>query len=219
MARGAAGGIQRLMQFFLPKEEEFFGLFEHMAERAYQGALLLQELFHGGRSAEALQGPIMDLEHEVDDLKHECINRLNNTFVTPIMFDRQDILDLADELDSVVDFTRAAVDRTALYKVTTVPPAVAEMSDILVAATSAMHAAAGSLAKLRSAETTFVAEVNALENRADSVLKQGLAELFANEKDAITILKWKEILDYVEEAIDHCEDTVNTIEAALVKNS
>jgi uncharacterized protein Yka (UPF0111/DUF47 family) len=103
--------------------------------------------------------------------------------------------------------------------VTAAPAAVVEMSDILVAATSAMHAAAGSLAKLRSAETTFVAEVNALENRADSVLKQGLAELFANEKDAITILKWKEILDYVEEAIDHCEDTVNTIEAALVKNS
>lgn len=219
VAHGVAGSIQRLMHFFLPREEEFFHLFLEMSERAYQAALILQKVFAGAENLEALRDSIGQLEHEVDEFKHECTRRLNRTFVTPIMFDRNDIIDLADELDSVVDFTRAAVDRTVLYRVKTIPEAAVNLSAVLVEATYALNEGVKLLPRLRDSNVQFIEDVNALENKGDQLLKQGLAALFGQEADPIEIIKWKEILDYVEEAIDHTEDTVNCIEAALVKNS
>lgn len=207
------------MHLFLPKEEEFFHLFAEMSARAYDGALVLQRLFAGDPDHQGLRDSITRLENEVDDLRHECTRRLNQTFVTPIMFDRQDIIDVADELDNVVDYTRAAVDRTVLYSVKTIPPAVVELAGVLVEATAALREGTKLLPRQRDASMAFVEEVNTLENQADAILKQGLAALFHEEKDPIEVIKWKEILDYVEEAIDHTEDTVNSIEAALVKNS
>jgi hypothetical protein len=219
VARGVAGVIQNLMQFFLPKEEEFFHIFHTMSERTHQGALILQQLFKGEDDQESLRDEMQRLEHDVDDLKHECTRRLNSTFVTPITFDRQDIITVADELDNVVDFTRAAVDRTVLYKVRTIPDAAVSLSGVLAEATRSLLEGVAILPKLRDSNAQFVKEVNALENKGDMILKQGLADLFSNEKDAVEIIKWKEIFDYVEEAIDHTEDTANCIEAALVKNS
>lgn len=219
MAHGVAGSIQRLMHFFLPKEEDFFRVFAAMSERAYEGSLLLQKLFRGDPGHQALRDQIDKLEHEVDDLRHESTRRLNRTFVTPIMFDRQDIIDVADELDNVVDYTRAAIDRTVLYGVNTIPPAAVELATVLVAATESLRDGTRLLPRQRDSNMAFVEEINTLENKADMILKQGLATLFREEKDPVEIIKWKEIFDYVEEAIDHAEDTVNCIEAALVKNS
>jgi len=219
MAHGVAGSIQRLMHFFLPREEEFFNLFLEMSRRSHEAALLLQRLYTGADNPDELRAVMHRLEHEVDELRHECTRRLNRTFVTPIMFDRQDIITVADELDNVVDFTRAALDRTVLYRVRSIPQAVVDLVAILVEATRQVSEGVALLPKLRDSNVGFVEEVNTLENKADAVLKQGLADLFAQEKDPVEIIKWKEILDYVEEAIDHTEDLVNCIEAALVKNS
>lgn len=219
VAHGVAGSIQRLMHFFLPREEEFFNLFLEMSNRAHEAAVILQRLYTGDPDGESLRATMHRLEHEVDELRHDCTRRLNRTFVTPIMFDRQDILQVADELDNVVDFTRAALDRTVLYRVRSIPPAVVELSSILVQATEAVRDGVALLPRLRDSNVQFVEHVNTLENQADTVLKQGLADLFSNEQDPVEIIKWKEILDYVEEAIDHTEDLVNCIEAALVKNS
>jgi uncharacterized protein Yka (UPF0111/DUF47 family) len=219
MKSGAAGAIQRVMHFFLPKEEEFFPIFDQMARHAHEGALLLHEMFGRYPDMGDAVAKIADIEHAVDVLRHDCVRRLNDTFVTPIMFDRQDIFDLADILDDVVDFTRAAVDRTFFYRVERVPEAMLRMTAILVQATASLAEACGQLEHLRGAGTEFVHTVNDLENQADSILKEGLAELFRNETNVVEIIKWKEIYDYVEQAVDHCEDTVNLIEAALVKNS
>ncbi|NUQ71512.1 MAG: DUF47 family protein [Chthonomonadales bacterium] len=219
MAQGLGGNIQRLMHLFLPKEEEFFKLFYEMSDHAHRAAQLLHELYTGHPNPEEIRDQVSDLEHQVDDLRHECTSRLNRTFVTPIMFDRQDIIDVADELDNVVDFIRAAADRSVLYNVRTIPPSVGELAAILVEVTGCLRDGVALLPKLRDSNVDFVKEVNTLENKGDVVLKQGLAALFRDEQDPIEILKWKEILDYVEEAIDHTEDTVNSIEAALVKNS
>ncbi|NLH99480.1 MAG: DUF47 family protein [Chthonomonadales bacterium] len=219
MAQGVAGRLQRLMHAFLPKEEEFFRLFAAMGDRAHEGALLLQALFDGNPDQTGLRDGIGKLENEVDDLRHDCTRRLNQTFVTPIMFDRQDIIDVGDELDNVVDFTRAAIDRTVLYRVARVPEAARALARILAECTHELAAGLHMLEKLRDSRAPFIERVNTLENEGDRILKQGLADLFDNERDPIEIIKWKEIFDYVEEAIDHTEDAVNTIEAALVKNS
>jgi predicted phosphate transport protein (TIGR00153 family) len=219
MAKGVAGSIQRVMHFFLPREEEFFGLFAQMSEQAYQAALLLQKMFQDYPEVGDVVAGIAELEHGVDTLRHDCTRRLNETFVTPIMFDRQDILDLADTLDDVVDFTRAAVDRTTLYRVQTVPEGIHQLCRVLVECTRVLAEACQRLGELRPTEGDFVQRVNELENQGDQILKQGLADLFHNETNPVEVIKWKEIYDYVEEAIDHCEDTVSVIEAALVKNS
>jgi uncharacterized protein Yka (UPF0111/DUF47 family) len=207
------------MHQFLPKEEEFFRLFGEMGDRSHEGALLLQRLFDGDAEQSGLRDSIARVENEVDDLRHECTRRLNRTFVTPILFDRQDILDVADELDNIVDFTRAAIDRTVLYRVARIPEAVRQLAAVLVECTRELAGGLHMLPKLRDPSPHFIEQVNTLENNGDRILKQGLADLFLNEKDPIEIIKWKEIFDYVEEAIDHTEDAVNSIEAALVKNS
>ncbi|MBI5833267.1 MAG: DUF47 family protein [Armatimonadetes bacterium] len=170
-------------------------------------------------TAESMVEPVAVVEEDVDTLRHDCVKRLNDTFVTPIMFDRQDILELAHALDEVVDQTRAAVDRMALYTPKAIPAAAAQMADLLVEATDAMKVVCSELAHLRTANTPHIERINEIENRADRVVKQALADLFHNEPDAIEVMKWKEIYDHLEEAIDCCEDVASAIEAALVKNS
>lgn len=219
MAKGVVGSIQRLMHFFLPKEEEFFEIFAEMGDRAKDAALLMHQMFENYPEIGNVVEEIAVLEHEVDHIRHDCVRRLNETFVTPVMFDRQDIFDLADILDDVVDFCRAAVDRTALYKAERVPANILKMTATLVEATALLAEACNRLEGIRGEAQAYVEKINNLENQADAMLKQGLADLFQEEKNAIEILKWKEIYDYVEEAIDHCEDTINLIEASLVKNS
>jgi uncharacterized protein Yka (UPF0111/DUF47 family) len=219
MGKGVAGGLQRVMHFFLPKEEDFFELFEAMAVKAHEGAGVLQRMLHGEAPAASFVEPIAVIEHAVDELNHDCVKRLKETFVTPIMFDRQDILALADDLDEIVDQTRATVDRMALYRPKTIPSGAVDLGDILVECTKALAEACGQLHAMRSADQGVIKAVNALENRGDQIVKQGLADLFEHEGDAVEVLKWKELYDHIEEAIDCCEDAVQTIEAALVKNS
>jgi len=220
MSRGAAGALQRFMHFFLPKEEEFFGLFAEMAAKAHDASQLLQKMVNEyPAGAEEAMAAIDAVEDEVDDLRHECIQRLHDTFVTPILLDRTDIFDLGDMLDDIVDFTKAAADRMVFYKVREVPQAIRDLAGIFVECTAELKEACACLDKLKPDECTFVHRVNDWENQADHILKQGLADLFRDEAAPVEIIKWKEIYDYLEEAIDHTEDTANLIQGALVKNS
>ncbi|MCC7492940.1 MAG: DUF47 family protein [Fimbriimonadaceae bacterium] len=219
MSKGVAGGLQRLMHFFLPKEEDFFEIFATMSRQAAEGAVVLRQLYAGGLDPASAVEQIATLEHAVDQERHEAVKRLNETFVTPIMFDRQDILDLGNRLDDVVDFTRAAIDRTALYQVREMQPTALALADVLQRCTAKLAELCAGLAKLRSAEHEAIAQINTLENEGDRVVKEGLAELFNGGHDPLEVFKWHEIYGYIEEAIDHCEDTATVIEAALVKNS
>lgn len=219
MSRGLAGSLQRLMHFFLPKEEDFFEIFAAMSRDASEAARILQRLYAGELVAAEAVEAVATVEHRVDDLRHDCVRRLNDTFVTPIMFDRQDLLDLGSRLDDVVDFIRAAVDRTSLYRVKEVQPTAVELAGLLVQCTAVMEDLCGQLASLRHSNHTAIEQVNTLENLADGVLKRGLAELFNGGEDPLEVMKWHEIYGYIEEAIDHCEDTVAVVEGALVKNS
>ncbi len=219
MARGVAGSIQRFMHFFLPKEEDFFVVFEAMSRHAVEAAKILASTLAGELNALEAVEPVGAIEEAVDDLRHESVRRLNETFVTPIMFDRADIMDLTQALDEVVDQTRAATDRLALFRPRTIPPGAVRLGELLVQATEAMHDLCGTILHLREAKAPQIAAINAIENEADRVVKQALANLFSTETDAVEVIKWKELYDHLEEAVDCCEDVASSIEGALVKNS
>jgi uncharacterized protein len=219
MGRGVAARMQSFMHFFLPKEEEFFELFAGMAVRAHTAAIILEDLCAKYPQVDDQIQRIHELEHDADTLRHDCVRRLHATFVTPIMFDRQDILELADTLDDVLDNIKAAADRIELYAVEQIPSPVPRITRALVEATKVLSEACGRLEIIRPEANDFVKQINEIENEADAFIKHGLAELFRNESNPVEVIKWKEIYDYLEEAIDCCEDTANTIETALVKNS
>lgn len=208
-----------MLHALVPREEEFFQLFERMSANMVAGVEILHELIHDFRDLPEKAAAIEEIEHEGDNLTHDVIRRLNSTFVTPVLFDRQDILALADRLDDVVDFTKAVIDRMHLYKVKTIKSHARELVDILLECVRNLHETISRLPKLSPANNSYVEIINRLENDGDRVLKDGLAALFDENCDPVEILKWKELYDYIEEAIDRCEDTVNVIEGSVVKNS
>ena len=218
MPRGIGGSIQRVMHFFMPKEEEFFGLFAQMSNEAHKAALLLQTMLQEYPGGEVTPAQIEEVEHGADKLRRECIHRLNETFVTPILFDRTDILQLTDTLDDVVDYTKAVSDRMNLYEVASVPPAAHKLAELLVAATDALREVCGRLEQVKPGEIDFVHRVNALENQGDDVLRQGLADLFHSDVGPIEVLKWKEIYEILEKATDRCEDVANIIEGVVLEH-
>lgn len=219
MPKGLAGSVQRVLQSVLPKEEEFFSLLADMTDKVMEGAEVLRGVTESfDRLPEAVT-KIEEIEHETDRLNHECKQRLNATFVTPILFDREDIFELANELDDIVDFMKAAIDRISLYEVREMKEPAMEMARIIYDCAVSLKQTGAELKDLHPDRRYYTDSINALENEGDHVLKNGLAHLFKDEKDPIEVIKWKEIYDYLEEAIDRFEDTVAVIEAAVVKNS
>ncbi len=218
-ARRAMDGVQKAIRTFVPKEEDFFILFERAAENAAKGARVLQSLLAGTTAPQDAVDQIEAAEHHGDDITHETVRRLNATFVTPILFDREDILRVADALDDIVDMTHAAVERYSLYELTEPTPAAKRLAELLVLSTDELHATMQQLDKISPDSSEYCVKVNELENQGDTVLKAGLADLFRGTPDPIYVMKWKEIYEFIEEAIDSCEDTVNEIEAAVVKNA
>jgi len=218
-ARKVLDGVQKAIRSFVPREENFFELFERAAENAVKGAYVLQGLLDGEIEPGEAVKQIEAAEHEGDNITHETVRRLNATFMTPAMFEREDILRVADTLDDIVDMTHAAVERYALYELTDPTPAAKRLGELLVESTEELHAIMQQLDKISPESSEYCVKVNQLENEGDTVLKAGLADLFRGSPDPIAVMKWKEIYENIEEAIDSCEDTVNEIEAAVVKNA
>ncbi|MFQ5808645.1 MAG: DUF47 domain-containing protein [Armatimonadota bacterium] len=218
-ARKALDGVQKAIRSFVPREENFFVLFERASENAAKGAHVLEGLLEGELAPDEAVKQIEALEHEGDNITHETVRRLNATFVTPALFDREDILRVADSLDEIVDMTHAAVERYALYELTEPTPAAKRLAELLVESTAELHTTMQDLDKVSPASSEYCAKVNELENEGDRVLKAGLGDLFRGTPDPVYVMKWKEIYEFIEEAIDSCEDAVNEIEAAVVKNA
>ena len=211
-------GLQRVMRSMLPPEEDFFVLFQQQADRAHEAAELLVSLSEEFRLDWAVN-QIKKIEHEADEVSHEITRKLNTTFVTPILFDREDILNLADAFDDITDYVKGAIDRMQIFQVTELTPEAGELARILVDSTERLQDTAGRMHGLRVGENIHCAEINALENEADAILKGALGRLFADGSDPLHIIKWKEIYDYIEEATDTCERVVNLIEGLVVKNA
>ena len=200
----------------LPRDENFFDLFEQQAGHIVSASRVLEELTLDYPAAQAKVERIRDLEHAGDAITHEVVRRLNTTFVTPI--DREDIYALASCLDDVLDLIDAVADRLLLYRIKTPTDGCIAMAKIVVKTAEETDRAVHCLRTLSPQYRKHSIEVNRLENEADRLLRDELAALFEGGTDAIEVIKWKELYDYIEEAIDGCEDVGNTLERVVLKN-
>lgn len=203
----------------IPKEEKFFDILEEASDNVQKGAVTFLELVKEWSLTSDKIKQIRDLEHEGDRMTHDIIDRLNRTFITPI--DREDIHALATEIDDVIDIIQATMDRMQLYRISQSSPYLVQMAEVLVKATEAIGKAIKSLRELKHSRRTldFCIEINRLENEGDAILKAALGDLFANPKDVLETLKWKEVYEATEYATDKCEDIANVIEGIVVKNA
>lgn len=204
------------MRFF-PKEVNFFEVFDRAARNLIEASTQIVDLFeHFDRLEERVQR-LRDIEHDNDDLTHETMRRLSKTFLTPI--DREDIHALAASLDDVLDLMWAAGDRTALFDVKTGLPGAVTLARSLKQNCMTVHRAISELKKknYKGVQECCI-EINRLENEADQIFRDAIAELFDKERDPILIIKWKEILEHLELATDKCEDVANTLETVVLKH-
>jgi uncharacterized protein len=199
----------------IPREEKFFADFTALADRIVSGATLLERMLASDPPNWDTALQIKQIENECDALTHNIIQRLNSTFVTPI--DREDIHALATSLDDVMDAIDAAAGVLRRYRMASLRYGARELASLTWQGTMQMKVAVEALERRDGVHERAV-EVNRLENSADDVHDEALRRLFEEERDAITLIKWKEVLDLLEEATDRCEDVANVLESVVVKH-
>jgi uncharacterized protein len=200
----------------IPREEKFYDDFKAMADQLRVGARLLEEMLASDPPLADKAHEIKEVEHKCDFLTHEIIQRLNKTFVTPI--DREDIHALARTLDDVMDAIDDAAALIPLYRIDQVRFGARELSHVIAAQTGELRKALDALEGTHGAILDHAVEINRLENEADRIHHKAVGQLFDEERDAITVVKWKEILDLLEDATDACEDVANLLENVVVKH-
>ncbi len=199
----------------IPREEKFYADFIALADQLVTAAGLLERMMASDPPDWSLADQIQQVEHDCDTITHEIIQRLNRTFVTPI--DREDIHSLAKSLDDVMDAIDAAASVIRRYHVAPVRFGARELAGVIVKSSDQVRMAVAALERKTGVHGLAV-EVNRLENEADRLHDDALRRLFDEERDPIAIIKWKEVLDFLEEATDRCEDVANVLEGVVVKH-
>jgi uncharacterized protein len=207
-----SGFLQRL----LPHDGDFFVLFQRQAENIVAGAAAFTKMLEHYTDVPEQVQSIKAIEHSGDELTHQIFRKLNQTFVTP--FDREDIHQLCSSMDDVIDLIDAAASRFVLYRIDRVRPGTVELSKVLTLATMELSAAVHAISSPDQAIQRVI-EINRLENESDRICRTLIARLFEDEKDPVQIIKWKEIFEVVETAVDKCEDVSNVIQSIILKNS
>jgi predicted phosphate transport protein (TIGR00153 family) len=208
--------MSRLSAIFAPKEREFFDLFEEAGNNAVRAADLLEKLLQEWPEHGELSRDIVVCEHEGDRITQDIIQRLNQTFVTP--FDREDIIALASGLDDVVDWIEEVADFLSIYRIEAPMGQAQEMATVLHASVTEIAAAIPCLRALKDVHKHTV-EVNRLENEGDRILRAALAALFDHDGiDPMVVIRWKDIFERLEHAIDATETAMNTLEGVVIKN-
>jgi len=205
---------------FLPQEFNFFNLFEKQADYAVEASKVFKEIAVSNTIVtEATYQRIQRIEHEADDAAHTVMEQLNKTFITP--FDREDIHALTKELDNILDMFNTIVNRLKVYKLAGGNKELMEFASIIELSVIMVAKAVKGLRDHKQVKTILDAcvEVNRLENVGDNMRDHVLANLFETTKDAIYIIKWKEIYEDAETMLDICEDVVHVIESILVKQA
>jgi len=198
-----------------PKEEDFFTLFSRQAALVRQSCDLLLEMTERFDDLEARARRLKDVEHEADLVAHELFDRLNRTFVTPL--EREDIHDLGSGLDDVIDAAEAIGSRIVLFRIQRPTPEVRQLAEILAKCGVQIEKAVEHLKGFKEI-MSFAIEVHRLENEADAVSRQAVADLFDGSHEVLDVMRWKELYGRLEGAADKCEDVANTIEAIVLKN-
>jgi len=199
----------------VPQKREFFVLYSKAARNTVEIARLLVELLDAFPRGEGLLRDIKEHEHEGDRLTREVVDLLNRTFVTP--FDRDDMYELASALDDVCDHIDEAAGNIAGYGVTDIRASAKQQAEVILRATQKLCEAVERVDGFQNADRQLN-ELRALEDEGDRLNREAVSELFKSEPDAIAIIRWKDIHEQLEEAVDACENAADVLEAILVKN-
>jgi predicted phosphate transport protein (TIGR00153 family) len=208
--------MARLSNVFAPRDRVYFELFEQAGRNILQAAELLDQLLSGYPDSKALAQEILDCEHEGDRITHGIIDRLNHTFVTPI--DREDILALASALDDIVDFIEEVADYLGLYKIEAPMDQAIRLAQVLHAAAQQIAEAVPRMRGFRDISHHTV-EINRLENEGDRITREAVASLFDGGIDPMVVIRWKDLFERLEAAIDATERVANILEGIVIKNS
>jgi len=206
----------RLSKVFAPRDRVFFELFEEAGQNILHAADLLDRMLRNYPDSKDLARDILICEHEGDRITHDIINRLNLTFVTPI--DREDILALASALDDIVDFTEEVADYLGLYKIEAPMDQAIRLAHVLLLASRQV---ADAIPRLRGFHdlSHYTVEINRLENEGDRIAREAIASLFQNGIDPMVVIRWKDLFERLEEAIDAAEHVANILEGIVIKHS
>jgi uncharacterized protein len=199
----------------VPKQGEFYTLLIKQAANVHSGAVRLASLLENYQDPELGERDLHAIEHRGDELVHEVMSLLNESFITPI--DREDLHALTSGLDDVIDLVHEVSEHLALYRIRETRPEALELAQLVVAATDQICAAIGNLSAGRALAHHWV-EVNRLENEGDRVSKEAIARLFDEELPPLDVIKWKDVFERLEGAIDAAEDVANVLEAIVLKN-
>ena len=207
----------RLSSVIGPRDREFFDLFEEAGGNIVRAADLLDRMLRAFPDrGDDLARDILICEQDGDRITHDIIRRLNETFVTPI--DREDIYELASALDDVVDFTEEVADYLILYKIEAPMEQAQRLAHVLLESSRAISEAMPRLRGFKDM-SHYTVEINRLENDGDRIVREAIASLFDNGIDPMVVIRWKDIFERLEEAIDATERVANILEGIVIKNS
>ncbi len=199
----------------VPKEQDYFRLFSELAANLDAAAQLLVRFMNDG-DREHLAAAILEHEHVGDKIVHDIVRRLNKSFITPI--DREDIYDLVATADEVLDNIEEAVGLVLIYRVEEITVYAKQQADVIAKATPILRECMDALAKPKGLDEKVIA-VNSLENDGDRIERQAIASLFEGDTKCTDIIKWKDIYETLEAAIDECEHVANVIESIVLKHN
>jgi uncharacterized protein len=208
--------MARLSQVFVPNDRQFFDLFEEAAGNIVRAADLLDQMLAAWPERAGLARDILVCEQDGDRITHDIIRRLNQTFVTPI--DREDIYALASALDDIVDLAEEVADFMGLYKIEAPMEQAQRMAHILLQSSRMITEAMPRLRRFDDI-SHYTVEVNRLENDGDRVVREAIAALFDNGIDPMVVVRWKDIYERLESAIDATERVANLLEGIIIKNT
>ena len=208
-----------MFERLMPRQVAFFDYFDRMAAKALEGSRALLEMLEVFDDVAERAGRIKTIEHEGDMITHECIEELHKTFITPI--DRDSIHRLVTRMDDVLDLIESVAQRMALYDVDKPTPESVGLARVLLLSVEQVGKAVRGLRDMKNARDiqTECVEINRLENEADTLLRSAVGALFRNEKDPLTVMKWKELYEGIEEATDRCEDVANLVEGIVLEHA
>jgi uncharacterized protein len=201
---------------FIPRETKFFEMFSDMSDNLTDGAQLLKAILEDMKDVESRVEQLKTIEHRGDEMTHGILTKLNQTFITP--FDREDIHKLASSLDDVLDYVHACGERLVMYKITEITPSAPQLADVIVRQTEQLRQAVSHLEKKNNV-LQYCVEINRLENEADRIARIAIGQLFEAETDPISLIKKKELYEYLETATDKAEDAANVLESVVVKSA
>jgi uncharacterized protein len=209
-----------MLRWFLPKEHSFFDLFGELSDLMKQAAKEYEEFIKAPIPNQYRAHNITEIEHKADQITHKTMDRLRETFITPI--DRDDIRELIDCLDDVIDLIDGSARRIVLYEVKEVPQELQQLSWVLSKSIEYMQLGIKGLFDLKKNSEDIrnaCRETQRLENEADNVFRHALARMFKEEEDLRMVIKLKEVFELLERATDACEDVANVLEGILIEHT